>query len=123
MLLENEIENEDMLSLSHALKSGVKVNYDIKSLMTSESIYDVDPDLHDADISDAEFLRKQRVRAEAKFIKTKIIFKLYEGTQDLTVNEKKYLKHWVQDLKENKERNLLNLRDSMVPSQPTTMTL
>lgn len=58
MLLENEIENEDLNSLSHALRSNVKVNYDIKSLMTSEVIYDVDPDLNDGGISDSEFLKK-----------------------------------------------------------------
>lgn len=95
MLIENEFENEDVNSLSHALRTNVKVNYDVKSLMTSESIYDVDPDLENLGLSDSEFLEKQRVRAETKFIKTKIIFKLYEGSLDLSVNEKRYLKYWM----------------------------
>lgn len=58
MLMENEFENEDINSLSHALRSNVKINYDIKSLMTSEYIYDVDPDLEDTNMSDAQFLQK-----------------------------------------------------------------
>jgi hypothetical protein len=56
MLLENQLENEDNLSLSHQLKTEVKINYDLKSLMKSEFVYDVDPELNDSDISDKIFL-------------------------------------------------------------------
>jgi hypothetical protein len=76
MMLENQIENEDIQSLSHQLKSEVKVNYDLKSLMKSEFVYDVDPDLVDSELSNTQFLREQRKRAETKLIKNKIIYKL-----------------------------------------------
>ena len=75
-MLENQIENEDIQSLSHQLKSEVKVNYDLKSLMKSEFVYDVDPDLVDSELSNTQFLRQQRKRAETKLIKNKIIYKL-----------------------------------------------
>ena len=76
MMLENEIENEDLQSLSHQLQSKVKVNYDLKSLMKSEFVYDVDPELVDSELSNTQFLRQQRKRAETKLIKNKIIYKL-----------------------------------------------
>jgi hypothetical protein len=75
MLIENYRENEDFISLSHQLKSEVKIEYDLKSLMKSEKISDVDPELVNDDISDALFLTNQRRRAEAKLIKNKIIYK------------------------------------------------
>lgn len=56
MLLENQLENEDIISLSHQVESEVKVEYNLKSLMKSEFVYDVDPDLVNADISDQAFL-------------------------------------------------------------------
>ena len=58
------------------MKSEVKVNYDLKSLMKSEFVYDVDPDLVDSELSNTQFLREQRKRAETKLIKNKIIYKL-----------------------------------------------
>ena len=47
MLMENEMENEDINSLSHALRSNIKINYNLKSLMKTEFLYDVEPDLND----------------------------------------------------------------------------
>lgn len=76
MLIENEMENEDLNSLSHSLRSNIKINYNIKSLMQSEFIYDIDPDINDASLTDEQFLYKHRLRAEAKLIKTKLIYKL-----------------------------------------------
>ena len=76
MLLQNYYENEDTLSLSHHLGSEVKIEYNIKSLMKSENVYDIDPELIDPEISDAQFLLFQRKRAETKLIKSKIIYKL-----------------------------------------------
>ncbi len=52
MLLENYRENEDFISLSHQLENEVKINYDIKSLMKSEFVYDIDPDLVDSSMDD-----------------------------------------------------------------------
>jgi len=52
MLIENYRENEDFISLSHQLKSEVKIEYDLKSLMKSEKISDVDPELVNDEISD-----------------------------------------------------------------------
>lgn len=64
MLLENHMENEDLNSLSHALGSNVKVKYNVKSLMKSEFVYDVDPDVQNKEMTDAQFLYRQRLRAE-----------------------------------------------------------
>ena len=75
MLLENWAENEDIVSLSHQLRSEVKVDYNLKSLMKSDYVYDVDPELIDPEVSDLVFLAQQRKRAEAKLIKGKIIYK------------------------------------------------
>ena len=79
MLLENQIENEDTISLSHQIESEVKIEYNMKSLMRSEFVHDVDPDLVNADVSDSAFLALQRRRAETKLIKAKIIYKQHEG--------------------------------------------
>ena len=75
MLLENWAENEDFLSLSHQLSSEVQIEYNLKSLMKSDYIYDVDPELINSEISDAVFLAQQRKRAETKLIKARIIYK------------------------------------------------
>ena len=75
MLLENWNENEDIASISHQLHSQVKVDYNLKSLMKSDYVYDVDPELIDPEISDIVFLAQQRKRAEAKLIKGTIIYK------------------------------------------------
>lgn len=75
----------------------MKVNYDLKSLMKSEFVYDVDPELVDSDLSNTQFLRQQRKRAETKLIKNKIIYKL-DQDKELSANEKKYLKKWVEHL-------------------------
>lgn len=74
-MLENWVENEDIVSLSHQLKSEVKIEYNLKSLMKSDQVHDVDPDLFNTEVSDPVFLETQRRRAETKLIKTKIIYK------------------------------------------------
>ena len=56
MLLENEMENEDMLSLSHSLRVNVKISYDLKSLLKSDNIYDVEPDLIDVSLTNEQYL-------------------------------------------------------------------
>lgn len=86
MLLQNKLENEDTLSLSHQLESEVKIKYNLKSLMKSEFVNDIDPDVINADLTDAEYLHLARRRAETKFIKSKIIYKLDQG-HTLTKNE------------------------------------
>jgi hypothetical protein len=58
MIMENRNENEDFTSLSHHLNSEVKIKYDLKSLMKSDTVYDVDPELNDADLTDAAFLAR-----------------------------------------------------------------
>lgn len=47
VLLDIERTNEDLFDLSSSLKQRVKINYDMKSLVKSEFIYDVDPELAD----------------------------------------------------------------------------
>ena len=76
MLLENWVENEDFTSLSHQLPSEVKVDYNMSSLMKSEFVYDIDPDLVDEELNDKMYLFKQRKRAETKLIKGTIIYKM-----------------------------------------------
>ena len=56
MLLENWTENEDIMSLSHHLNSEVKIDYNLRSLMKSDYVYDVDPELIDTELSDESFL-------------------------------------------------------------------
>lgn len=56
MLLQNQRENEDILSLSHQFSSEVEVNYDLKTLMRSETISDIDPEVEAAEITDEMFL-------------------------------------------------------------------
>lgn len=89
--------------------------------MKNDFFYDVDEDIKDKNISDVEFLQIQRRKAETKLIKSKIVYKCYEG---LTLNdkEKKYLKAWLSDLQENEERNFFNLKNSMLTSTPTSFT-
>ena len=79
MLLQNQFENEDVTSISHQMKSEIKVNYDMNSLMKSEFIYDIDPDLTNDEVSDTVFLQDQRKRAESKLIKLSIIYSHYNG--------------------------------------------
>jgi hypothetical protein len=128
------MKNEDLLDLSSSLKTNVRVKYDLRTLVRSEFIYDVDPELDEktSGLSHEAYLEQFRKRAEAKLIKTKIIYKLYnreESAQggaaplDLTKNEQLYLNKWVSDIKNGKDRNLMNLRDSMVPQIPTKLTV
>lgn len=113
MLLENRLENEDTIGLSHQVESEVKIEYHLKSLMRSEFIHDVDPDLVNEDISDAAFLALQRKRAETKLIKAKIIYKQHEGLE-LSANEMRYLRAWTKEIQTNEKINVLNVRDSML---------
>jgi hypothetical protein len=128
------MKNEDLLDLSSSLKTNVRVKYDLRTLVRSEFIYDVDPELDEksSGLSHEAYLEQFRKRAEAKLIKTKIIYKLYNkdesaqggaGPLDLTKNEQLYLNKWVSDIKSGKDRNLMNLRDSMVPQTPTKLTV
>lgn len=91
MLLQNTYENEDITSLSHHLNSEVNITYNLKSLMKSDQVYDVDPELVDSEISDSKFLFNQRRRAETKLIKSKIIYKVHHD-EKLSANEDLYLR-------------------------------
>ena len=53
MLLENELENEDITSLTHALRANAKVDYNLKSLIKSEFVYDIEPELIDESLNDS----------------------------------------------------------------------
>jgi hypothetical protein len=54
----------------------VNIKYDMRTLVKSEHVYDVDPDLQDPDMSAEDYLTLSRRRAESKLIKSKLIFKL-----------------------------------------------
>lgn len=95
----------------------------MRTLVKSEFVYDVDPDLTvEAGLSAEEYLALSRRRAEAKLIKSKIIYKINQGLS-LSINEKAYMKQWSSDIRNGKDRNLMNLRDSMLPSGPTKLTI
>jgi len=93
MLLENWRENVDFSSLSHQLPTEVKIDYNLSSLMKSEYVYDVDPDLIDESITPNNYLKIQKRRAETKLIKSTILYKV-DKEIDLSSNEQKYLKKW-----------------------------
>lgn len=116
------MKNEDLYNLSTALPANVDIQYDVKSLVKSEFVYDMEPELIDRGISDEEYLMIARKRAESKLIKMKIIYKL-DKSHELTENEKVYLKHWKDDITKNEKRNVLNLRDSLIPNKPSGLTL
>lgn len=97
-LMASEMRDNDLLDLSSSLKSRVNVKVNIGSLMKSEFVHDVDPDLANANLTPEEFLEVYRRRAETKLIKTKIIYKLYNSEGQLTPNEKQYLKQWVTEV-------------------------
>jgi hypothetical protein len=52
------------------------VNYNLRTLIKSEFVNDVDPDLSDLSLTHEEYLDLFRRRAETKLIKSKIIYKL-----------------------------------------------
>lgn len=58
------MRNEDLINISSPLEQNIRVNYDMKTLVKSEQIFDIDPDLVDQGISDVEYLRLARRRAE-----------------------------------------------------------
>lgn len=122
MVMQNERENEDMHSMSHQLESNIKIDYDLKSLMKSEFVYDIDPEVVDPDMPDSLFVRQQRKRAETKLIKTKIIYKMDQGLE-LSGNEQEYLSRWVKQLNDGENYNINNHRDSMVQDQHTSQNI
>merc|ERR1712166_1728419 len=59
---------------------------------------------------------------ETKLIKNKIIYKL-DQDKELSANEKKYLKKWVEHLKKDENCNIQNARDAMVPASFTNLNI
>jgi len=76
ILMAEENRNDDINDLSAALKTSVNVKYDMRTLVKSENVYDIEPELIDQTVSDEDYLDLFRRRAEAKLIKSKIIYKL-----------------------------------------------
>ena len=52
----------------------------------------------------------------------KILYKLNKS-EELSQNEKSYLRAWLGDITQNADRNILNLRDSLLPKQPSSLSL
>lgn len=52
----------------------------------------------------------------------KILYKMHRDIE-LSENERKYLKVWIDDVTKNQNRNALNLRDSLVPTEPSRLSL
>ena len=93
LLLQDENRNEDLLQLSNAgVQTHLDIKYDIRTLVKSESVNDIEPEVIDRSLSDEQYLELFRRRAEAKLIKSKIIYKLNEKTTELTKNELEYLR-------------------------------
>ena len=122
MLLENREENEDSIGLMNHFDTTIDINYNVNSLIKSQHVYDVDPDIESMDLSDEAFLNLQRRRAETKFIKSKIILKQHRGDA-LSAAEQKYLKQWVSEIENGRNVNLTNLRDTMLPRNHSSMTV
>jgi hypothetical protein len=76
ILLAKNRENEDSISLSHALTSRVKINANLKSLMQTQSQGNFE--LLQEGISDEDFLNYKRRVAETTLIKSKIVYKLHK---------------------------------------------
>jgi len=111
LLLSKEFhENSNINIGTHVIKN-YDLNYDMNTLIRDENDYNVDPDLYAADITDHQYLNKQRRLAESNLIKTKIITKLHHD-EPLSESEKKYLKAW---------RSKIGA--SMIPKSSTKMTL
>jgi len=79
MLIENDKENEDNFNLGKTMTNRIRIDYNMKSLIRSEFIQDVDPDVANQTMTDEQFLSKQRRRAEQKLIKSKIIYKTHNS--------------------------------------------
>jgi hypothetical protein len=47
VLLEYEMKNEDLYQLSSPLPSSVNIEFDVKSLIRSEFVYEMEPELND----------------------------------------------------------------------------
>lgn len=73
--------NEDLYNLSSALPTSIDIQYDVKSLVKSEFVYDIEPELADKGLTDEEYLMIARRRAESKLIKMKIIYKLNKSEE------------------------------------------
>jgi hypothetical protein len=52
----------------------------------------------------------------------KILYKVQKNVE-LSSNEKVYLDAWVKDITQNNNRNILNLRDSLLPSKPSKLSI
>jgi hypothetical protein len=76
ILLAKNRENEDSISLSHALTSRVKINANLQSLMQTQSQGNFE--LLQEGISDEDFLNYKRRVAETTLIKSKIVYKLHK---------------------------------------------
>jgi hypothetical protein len=69
------------------MPTNVDIKYDLQSLIKPQV-------LDEEDLSDENYLIKMRKKAEAKLIKTKIIYKLNEGLK-LSQQEKTYVRRWL----------------------------
>jgi uncharacterized protein YwgA len=57
LLMEEDNQNHDLLQLSNAgVQTHLSVSYDIRTLLKSEQVYDVEPELVDKSVTDEEYL-------------------------------------------------------------------
>lgn len=121
ILVSAQQGNDDNFNLSAAHDSYAQINIDLKSL----GVLDLAPtkELNPWDISasnsDEEFLARERCRAEARLIKAKIIYKVYQH-QPLSSAERKYKSEW---LKAIKKSGKCLLDECLVPEKPTNLTI
>ncbi len=55
--MEEDNQNHDLLQLSNAgVQTHLSVNYDLRTLIKSEQVYDVEPELVDKNVTDEEYL-------------------------------------------------------------------
>lgn len=115
ILQKQEKENEDVINLSQALKSTVKVNIDVQSLGVLDQRTSVK---QNESISDEAFLAHERCLAESRLIKTKLAYKLYEDLP-LSKAETKYLDAWRTEM----SKDATVATDCLLPAKPTSLSV
>lgn len=108
--------NEDFFNLSKALDNYLEVSVDIQALGMTEVRPLGDP-VFDG-LSDAQFLRKQRVLGETALIKATIIYKCHHDIP-LNESERQYCKLWIKQA--NDSKSLVTGENVMVPETPSNL--
>lgn len=120
MILNYEMIDKDHMNLVKALDNELEVNVDLSEISALKPRTQENRLQGDRDMTDAAFLERERCRAEATLVKSRIVYKLY-NLFPLSANEKKYLEAW--HAKSQDMSTVMNAADVMVPASPSQLTL